>query len=94
MTRAEERRQAADKYVDNFGCKKKDTPVLKTFIIIALYIFLALFIILLLYSVAGIVYSLSERDYISAAFYGVRAIEHLTSLTLAACAYFVGQNKK
>lgn len=67
---------------------------MKTIIKIALYVFVALFVCLLLYSVAGIVYSLSERDYISAAFYGVRIIEHLTSLTLAACAYFVGQNKQ
>lgn len=31
MTREEEIRQAADKYVDNFGCKKKDTPVLSAY---------------------------------------------------------------
>lgn len=31
MTREEEIRQAADKYVDNFGCKKKDTPVLSSY---------------------------------------------------------------
>ena len=67
---------------------------MKTLIKIALYIFLALFVCLLLYSVVGIVYALSERDYISAAFYGVRTFEHITSLTLAACAYFVGQNKQ
>jgi hypothetical protein len=66
---------------------------MKTFIKIAFYVFVALFVCLLLYSVAGIVYALSERDYISAAFYGVRTFEHLTSLTLAACAYLFGRDK-
>ena len=55
---------------------------MKTFIKIALYVFVALAVCLILCAVLGVVYSLLDRDYISAAVYGISAFASIISCLL------------
>lgn len=56
---------------------------MKPFIKISLYVFMALAVCLILCSVQGVVYSLLDMDYISAAVYGISAFESIISFLFA-----------